>query len=173
MPHAIKSAFFVDTNNTALKVANTVVDLNKVKADGEICGVRPGMSMEEVVGRWGKPVFMWSRCYGGPRFAFKDVDIVFEPNSNSVKLIFMNIDRVFRFENGLNPWSSTNDLIQVLGAPTRRTKSIFGFQFIYEIPRGILDLEFDPESEYFPGYTQLKKIRIMATENRTEPIKQK
>ena len=51
----VRSLLLTDTNNTARKLTNTVVNLSNVWEWGEIAGVRLGTTMEEVAALWGKP----------------------------------------------------------------------------------------------------------------------
>ena len=69
----------VATNNTGIKVTNAVVDLKSLKQSGEISCMRLGMTMQEVVDRWGKPKAGWSRClHGLITFTYTGVSLGFE-----------------------------------------------------------------------------------------------
>ncbi len=118
-PVAVRSPLLVDTNNTAPKLATTPLDLIKAKDTGAVGGIRLGMTMEEVVARWGKPQGLYSRCLGGPRFFYSDANVVFDPASNSVKRIVL-FENFPRFADGLSASSRTEDFLHILGNPTAR-----------------------------------------------------
>src|SRR5437660_4069986 len=82
---SLESPILIDTNNNTLQLTNFVMNLADTKANGQLGRIRLGMTMEEVVARWGKPGCFWSRCYGGPRFCYAGgLSVIFEPGSNSV-----------------------------------------------------------------------------------------
>lgn len=123
----IKSQLLVDTNNTALKLTNSVMNLEDAKANGQIGAIRLGMTMEQVVARWGKPYFLWSRCYGGPRFCYGGyASVIFDPGSNSViRILWVQHEPPdsLRFGVGLSESSRAEDFARVLGVPSARHES--------------------------------------------------
>ncbi len=62
----------VDTNNTSPKLKDIVSPLDRLRAAGEVGGVRLGMTMDEVVQRWGKPRNLYANCGPGARFNYVD-----------------------------------------------------------------------------------------------------
>jgi hypothetical protein len=139
----IKSPLLVDTNNMAPKLTNVVLSLKHCKASGQLGPVRLGMTMEEVVGCWGKPRYFWSRCFGGPRFCYADINVVFEPASNSVRSIICFGKDLPRFDNGLSSSSNMEDFIRVLGAPTNRKNRGDDFaELFYDAPATHMRLDF-------------------------------
>ena len=59
----------VDTNNTGLKTTNVLCSFDRLKTEGGFGRLRLGMSMEDVVSAWGKPILAWKWCGGGgPHF---------------------------------------------------------------------------------------------------------
>ena len=74
----ITSPVLIDTNNLTPKLTNLVVSLPDSKATGRLGDIRLGMTMEQVIGHWGKPGWIWRRCFGGPRFCYSDVNVMFE-----------------------------------------------------------------------------------------------
>jgi hypothetical protein len=153
----VTSPALVDTNNTAPKLAATTNSFRDMREQGTVSGVSLGMSMSQVVARWGKPPWFYTRCGSGPRFNYSDVALVFHGNS-------LWEVRVYRaafghwsppvgpaqFGEGLSMKSSAQDLIRVLGEPTRRTR--WGGMadtieyLVYQAPRQTLFLVFDVES---------------------------
>ena len=116
---SIHSPLLIDTNNTAPKLARTLLDLKMVKNTGHVGEVGLGMTMEGVVAAWGRPPALYSRCWGGPRFLYSDANVVFEPASNCVKrIVFM--EKFPALASGLSPSSTTEAFVQVLGKPTSR-----------------------------------------------------
>ena len=61
----ILAPHLVDTNNTALKTTNVVLSADRGKGVASIGGVRLGMTMEDVVATWGKPIRALRWCQGG------------------------------------------------------------------------------------------------------------
>jgi hypothetical protein len=69
----VDSPLLIDTNNSAPKLATSVIDLAETVTNCQIGQVRLGMTMEEVVAGWGKPRGIWPSCFGGARFIYWDV----------------------------------------------------------------------------------------------------
>src|SRR5208283_1074765 len=81
----IESPILIDTNNSSCKLTNFVLNLAEAKAKGEVGEARLGMTMGQVVASWGKPHYLYTRCYGGPRFCYAGgLSVIFDPASNSV-----------------------------------------------------------------------------------------
>src|SRR5436305_132993 len=53
---AFTSPLLVDTNNAGFKVTNVLLHVEALKPDGEPSGIRLGMTMDQVVAKWGKPL---------------------------------------------------------------------------------------------------------------------
>ena len=145
-------ASLADTNNTGRKITNAVIDLKGVMASGGVSGVRLGMSMDELVARWGKPPGLYiinsdgwfSGVFRAARLRYADVEVQFEPATNAIKMLFFD-PRPLRFASDLTPRSTTNDAITVLGRlPVSRMSRVFDY-LLYRLPRwamsGILDNE--------------------------------
>jgi hypothetical protein len=81
LPVHVTSPLLVDTNNNAFKFDGTTHTLSAMRDRGEICGIRLGMTMSEVVAKWGKPPIGMSICYGGPSFSYSDARLVFHEDS--------------------------------------------------------------------------------------------
>lgn len=144
-PRLLRSPLLVDTNNTGVKLTNTKVKLDTLLSHGELGGIRLGMTMDEVVGRWGKPKGFYTRCGGGPRFMFTDADLVFR--GNALWRVWPPGSLVF--DKGLTAHSNLRDWTKALGKPTRRvagTNSSFVLGF-YESARCSLRLDIDPDRE--------------------------
>jgi len=137
----IRSPFLIDTNNTAGKLTNGVLDLRESCAVGEVGGIRLGMRMEEVAAAWGNPTFIWGRCFGGPRFLYTDASVIFAPGSNSVMRIFVGDKLNIRIKGGLTGGSTIDQCVRVLGDPSARTDHPRTYLF-YESPRSTLRLSF-------------------------------
>ena len=112
---AIRSALLIDTNNTASKLTNSVVDLNSMRLSGGVAGVQLGMTMEEVAHALGRPPAVCSRCFGGPRFFYDDVSIIFSPASNSVMTVLLSSERLPQLAAGLSRASTPGEFERVLG----------------------------------------------------------
>jgi hypothetical protein len=114
----------IDANNTAYRLTNTVLTLRSALRNGEIVGIRLGMSMEDVVAAWGKPLFIYGFCLTGPRFSYKDVEVFFEARSNAVERLSFRIRHLpkLQFDDGLSVESSRADWLRVFGPQVRGKK---------------------------------------------------
>jgi hypothetical protein len=142
--HIIKRPSLVDTNNLAPKLTHATISLEGLKANGEVGSIRLGMTMEQVAACWGKPTGIWPNCYGGPRFMFKDADVIFAGSSNCVERIFLR--KLPLFENPAAA-PTLNELTGLLGQPESREHAYDGSvnELIYEAPGGKLMLELSSE----------------------------
>jgi hypothetical protein len=146
-----------DTNNTAIKVTNAVVDLERLQQSGEISRVRLGMTMQEVVDRWGKPKGGWSRClHGLITFSYTGASLGFEGN----RLETIRFSPPAKLARELSPTSQVEEFVRVLGAPTSR----LGRNLIYLSAGANLRLDF------YDG--ELASIYLERTASRAEPWKQ-
>ena len=150
-------AGLVDMNNTGIKVTNAVVDLGALKQGGEISDVRLGMTMQEVVDRWGKPTGGWSRClHGLVTFSYTKVSLGFEAN----RLETIRFSPPEKLAGGLSPTSPVEEFVRVLGTPTSR----FGRSLVYLSAGANLRLDFSDE--------ELGCVWVERTASRAEPWKQ-
>jgi hypothetical protein len=154
-PRLLKSPLVVDTNNTAPKIASTVVQLDRLRAEGRVADLRLGMTMSEVVGRWGKPRGFYSNCDGGPRFLFADASVVFRGNA----LRRIRLSEAVMFDRGLRGDSGLADWIRVLGEPSKRTDNQYGTYVIYQTPKAVIALAFEPDGTMkFPPTVELPAV---------------
>jgi hypothetical protein len=143
----VDSPLLVDTNNWAPKLAASVINLAETLTNCQIGHVRLGMTMEEVVAGWGKPGWIWPRCFGGARFIYWDVNVIFELGSNSVISIYCNThSRMPRFSGELSPLSELSEFIRVLGTPSAQygpnNNSWPSSELVYAKPEATLRLGF-------------------------------
>src|SRR5262249_28690128 len=64
----ILDASLVDTNNIGPNLTNAPISFSAFAGNGELAGIRLGMSMSQVVEAWGKPPRVYTFCGLGPRF---------------------------------------------------------------------------------------------------------
>jgi len=135
----IYSPHLVDTNNTGFKLTNALLHLDALKADGEPSGIRLGMSMEEVVAQWGKPIGIDPQCLGYPHFIYREAHVYFDKASNSVKAIHGDVPDLART---LGTWPTTEDCIRQIGTPSQRQYHAEGthYYLVYENPKGRMRL---------------------------------
>jgi len=160
------AAFLINATNTGLKITNAVVDLKDVMASGEVSGVRLGMTMDELVARWGKPPEMhiigsqgWlSGPFPAVRFSYSKLEVQFEPRTNAVKMLGFDA-RPLRLASGLSTRSKTNDFVAVLGRPERiqNVKGTFDL-LIYRLPRWGMTLWFHNEDESQMFWVDLERL---------------
>jgi len=140
------SPLLVDTNNTAAKIGNVVIRLDNLRTNGEIAGIRLGMTTDEVVARWGMPRGLQCSSMTGPCLAFADTRLRFKGNA----LDYVHIPKEARFDHDLRGNSALKDWVRVLGEPTMRKDDQFGSSLVYETrgaTRTVLLLTFDHDGE--------------------------
>jgi len=145
------SASLVDPNNTALKIAGEEVDLREVLATGGVSGVRLGMTMDELVARWGKPLEIrfgtsqgwYCGTFSSAHFSYSKIRVDFEARTNAIKALSFDV-RPVRLAQGLTARSGTNGFVAALGAPEeiRNAKGVFDF-FLYRQSAWVVDLVFN------------------------------
>jgi hypothetical protein len=116
----IRSPFLVDTNNTTLKVTNVMAALTADQGKAAFAGIRFDMTMEEVVATWGKPSWLWSWCFGGPRLCYADASVIFEPASNRVFRVRIEVSS--HWKDVPSPGLTVEECVKALGEPTSRQK---------------------------------------------------
>jgi hypothetical protein len=151
-PRGLSSPLLVDTNNATPKIGKSVLQLDKLKAGGQIGDICLGMTMGEVVGRWGKPMRLYSHCGGGPRLVFSDASLYFR--GNALKRISLPDTAIL--DKGLLAQSSLTNWVRVLGEPSKRTDDQYGLYIRYETARAVICLCFDPDGTMkFPPWVEL------------------
>jgi hypothetical protein len=143
----IGSPLLIDTNNNSCKLTNFVLNLADAKAKGEVGNVRLGMRMDQVVTCWGKPHYVYTKCYGGPRFCYAGgLSVIFAPDSNCVSMVLWirhEPPDFPRFAAGLSAASSgAEEYVRVLGIPSNRKdeKDIGRCNLGYDTPAARLQL---------------------------------
>ena len=134
----------VDTNNTALKTTNVWCSFDGLKTRTDFGSVRLGMTMEEVVSAWGKPIQVWKWCQGGgPRFNYMGAKVIWEGTNNCARMIYVFEDGLkgIQFENGLTAQSSIGEWLQISGPPARRSKEEIDW-LTYDFPQAKVTLTF-------------------------------
>lgn len=146
-PQLLESPLLVDTNNTGTKLTNAMIQLDKLLTHGQIADLKFGMTMDEVVARWGKPKRFYSRCGGGPRFLFTDVALVFCGNElHQVRPL-----ETLLFDKGITSESNLKEWTQACGEPTRRVDSPRDRHayVLYQSVHCALSLHFDEDGKMF------------------------
>ncbi len=137
-PFYITSAPLVDTNN-CFPAGPKPVALEP----GVIAGARLGMSMDEVVSLWGKPMAAGLSCTGRPTFSYGDLWLDFQ--ENQVYSVTLNLWKPFtpQFAGGLVPLSRKEEWIRLLGEPTSQRTNASTISVCYQTNRTIMSLRFD------------------------------
>jgi hypothetical protein len=118
------NALLIDPSNKTPKLTNHPVSLQNLTGKGEVGSIRLGMTMNDVVIRWGKPIRLEPRCDDGTRLSFTDCALVFQDNClNKVRFRDTAV-----FDQGLSAKSNFKAWRQVLGEPTLR----HGHTVLYE-----------------------------------------
>jgi hypothetical protein len=82
------------------------------------------MTMTEVVATWGKPMELWVKGFGGPRFRYQEVNVFFDPRFDRVKSIYThNLPALLR-KLELTP--KVTECLAALGDPGDREDSTTG-----------------------------------------------
>jgi hypothetical protein len=128
----VDSPLLVDTNNRGYKLTSILTNLAKLKTTATLAGVRPGMTMDEVVTQWGKPPEMWAKGFEGPRFCYKEVSVFFDSSGKTVKSIFTQ--DLPGLERALSVTPKIEECLRALGQPNFRDDTATGSQcwLIYE-----------------------------------------
>ncbi len=114
---SIQSTALVERGNSAPKL-DPVIQLSRVKEFGELAHVRVGMSMDEVVDKWGKPSSVYARFPRVPRFDYLDVCVDFKDGGvNALTIWDVNLSGR-RFSHGLSANSGYEAWRKALGEPT-------------------------------------------------------
>jgi hypothetical protein len=132
------SPLLVDTNNTGYKLTNVLLHLERLRANGEPSGIRLGMKMEDVVARWGKPLWIDPQCGGYPHFAYSEAHVYFEPATNSVRAFHADLAELART---LPTWPTVEDCLRKVGKPSQRIYLPTGIShLVYEASEGRIRL---------------------------------
>ena len=127
----------LDTNNTAVRITHILTSLTQSRTSDELAGLRPGMTMDEVVAVWGKPPqYIWTWCFGGPRLCYADASAIFDAATN--RLIRVRLEVVPHLKDIPSPSIAIEDAIRLLGPPTARTEE----ELTYARERETLRLHF-------------------------------
>ncbi len=125
---------------------------------GEICGVRLGMSMSDVVRVWGKPTSLVGLCGIGPLMWYTKPDgwvdddgitLHFQSNRLEVIVVWGSACEELAFDNGTTGKMAAKDITILLGKPLESPPKvrINGGTAVY-IHRDIrLDLNFQPSDD--------------------------
>jgi hypothetical protein len=114
----------LDTNNPG-PIITTNIPFQRFR-QGEIAGVKLGMTMSEVVAVWGKPRQLVSRCGFGPRLWYGhgrwygDLSLSFKGDRLVLIGIGGDTAKCLAFDNGLAGNARRADIEKVLGEPSVR-----------------------------------------------------
>lgn len=149
----------IDTNNVAAKVSSTALDLRTLLQTCEIGGVKPGMTMDDVVTRWGKPKASWSRCvHGLPSLFYSDASLGFEGNAvETVRVV-----RQFALKAKAPEESDLEGFLRLLGPPAEKCEDIKNERqnLVYTSTNGCVRFDFSERN--FVGITLERNMRRAA-----------
>jgi len=134
----VDSPLLVDTNNRGYKLMSVLTNMAKLKTTAALAGVRPGMTMDEVVTQWGRPPEIWAKGFEGPRFCYKEVTVFFDSSGNAVKSIFTH--DFPGLERALSVTPKIEECLHALGPPDFRDDTATGSQcwLIYEMTNAVI-----------------------------------
>jgi hypothetical protein len=123
----LESPLLVDKTNTAPKFTKSKLSELTLRPQVALAGVRLGMSMEQVVGAWGKPRIAGLYNHGAPILSYVDsleygdayakAHVLFRPGSNSVMAIWINFTWI-QGKPRVSP--SVEECLRILGEPAVR-----------------------------------------------------
>jgi hypothetical protein len=155
----LKSPLLIDTNNSQPKLTNAF-PVQKLIEQGEVGNIRLGMNMDEVVACLGKPEGLYSKCYGGPRFLYADVSLVFRTNAlKKMELSRIQLHKTSTFADGLSSNSHLEDWIRILGEPKHRNGSVLWYETTNTFTR--LDTQPDGKISWFSLVVELSSNTVM------------
>jgi hypothetical protein len=140
----VTNAVLVDTNNKTAKLKNVVLCLQKMREQGQVGDIHLGMTMDEIVARWGKPSQL--NCWCRNRFCYGDCTLYFHGDS----LYSVYLEESALFDHGLSARSNLKQWTEVLGQPSLRNDDVYGTSLAFETRgtiRTVLSLTFDPDGE--------------------------
>jgi len=133
--------FLVDTNNTGAKLASGPLNIHRWKKRGEVSGIRLGMTMDEVVGRWGKPFGGYAPMgclHGLTSLFYGEVSLAFEGPLLETIHIRLSLTRA----GGL---SITSSVVRALGTPTSSRRAGTSCCLAYVSSKSGLRLDFSED----------------------------
>jgi hypothetical protein len=170
----------VDTNNPA-PIITTNISFLRFR-QGELAGIKLGMTMSEVVRVWGKPRQLVLRCVFGPRLWYGrgrwygDLSLSFK--GDRLVLIGIGGETANRlsFDNGLAGSAGRADFEKVLGEPSVREPkdpSLYNGEIAYRTRPFRTDFRFDSEGVSPPkDHLLWASVRIEAEAQRDRPGEQ-
>jgi len=147
VPFQVTSGPLVDTNNSLPTVRGKPVSLSM----SGIGGVRIGMSMDQVVALWGKPVSIGCCMAGRPSFSYDDVWVRFETNEVMEIGLYTSRPWTPQFAGGLVPISRQEEWMRSLGKPQRLETNDSIVSIYYETNHTRMTLTFDIQDKQLSG----------------------
>ena len=151
-PFQITSVSLVDTNNCS-PAGRRRLSLSP----GAIADARLGMSMDEIVSRWGKPLAAGLSCTGRPTFSYDELWLDFR--ENQVYSITLYLWKPFtpQFAGGLVPLSGKGKWIRLLGEPSSQHTNTSTVVLCYETNSSVMTLRFDLEDKQLSSVTLARR----------------
>lgn len=125
----VRAQFLIDTNNTAPRLTKSKLSDLTPGPQFAVAGIRLGMTMEQVIGAWGKARAVSLYNHGAPRLTYEDsiypdapyvvADVFFHPKTNSVMAIWLTFPR-YRWDGKPTASPKVDECVRVLGEPTAR-----------------------------------------------------
>jgi hypothetical protein len=118
----------IDTNNSGPNLTNVAVPFAKFAQEGELVGIKLGMTMSEVVAAWGKPRSLFTHCVFGPRFWYctggksifgvqGGISLSFRDDRLVLIAVYGDLAQRLTFYNGLTGRMSRAECEKLLGPP--------------------------------------------------------
>jgi len=174
----VTDSSLVDTNSSFPIPTDGTVSLSELRHRGELCGVRLGMSMNEVVHKWGKPNMLYPYCLIGPRLWYtgsgsdlsSGVTLFFA--SNRLQVIILSGKRLndMRFEEGLSGIMEEQAIRAALGPPLEHPPKgrLAGDSMVYCEENIRTDFVFSYSSPRPKGLkNSLARLRVQFTDDAT------
>lgn len=131
----VQAPLLLSPTNTGPQITNFIVSSYVLAADDELLGVHIGMTVEEVIKRWGKPQAIYVPCTQRPCLNYKDAYVIFSPVSRGVEEIWVR--KPPPFNESRTPLKDFGECVRLLGEPDERkiTPDPFSEEGLMVIPQ--------------------------------------
>jgi hypothetical protein len=143
-PFQVMSANLVDTNNCSPTVRQRPFSV----APGMLGGLRLGMSMDDVVSVWGKPLGIGCCISNRPSFAFEDAHVRFDGNQVAEVGLYVARPWTPQFSGGLVPISPRAEWTRFLGQPSGQITNASAVSVWYETNNTVTTLRFGLDDKW-------------------------
>ena len=131
----VRSALLLSPTNAGPQLTNPIISSYLLAPDDELLGLRIGMTMEEVIERWGKPQAIYVPCTQSPCLNYQDAHVIFNPTTRGVEEVWVR--KAPPFNESPTPLKDFEGCVRILGEPDERkiTPDPFSEEGLMVIPQ--------------------------------------